>query len=49
MKHIAFEVKQNTVEIIDNKQSNAMEILQIVIFTCCGYFMVEEMFLVTEI
>ena len=29
MKHIACEVKQNTVEIIDNKQMNAMEILQI--------------------
>ena len=32
MKHTACKVylKQNTVEIIDNKQANAMEILQIV-------------------
>ena len=30
MKHIACEVKQNTVEIIDNRQTNAEKILQIV-------------------
>ena len=30
IKHIACEVTQTTVEIMDNKQTNAMEILQTV-------------------